>query len=78
MFTVNFLFTNWTHSSKCDVCTLIVFIMYIIMLCPRGRIQDLSEGRGQEFLSNKKFIIGTKNFAAGDIFLLKRLKKSHN
>ena len=36
-------------------------------LC-QGRIQDLSEGGGQDFLGTKKLIIRNKNRAAGEIF----------
>ena len=32
----------------------------------QGRIQDLSEGGGQDFLGTKKFIIRNKNRAAGE------------
>ena len=50
----------------------ISYAVVIIHLMIQGRIQDLSEGGGQDFLE-------TKNRATGENFFgLKRLKKNRN
>ena len=72
MFTIAALIKTTLHKYKQKNGRSWVDFKHKSVMRAQGRIQDLNEGGGQDFL-------GTKNRAAYEIFVrLKRLKKSQN